>query len=84
MCLAGAVVAGWSLKQEVAGWQGFEPFYCNDKYIVTEFNSVKTFRKNSIAATKGFWLKSVSSKKIKEDLSFRSMVIISRSSTCTI
>ena len=39
MCLAGAVVASWSLTQEVAGWQ-FEPFYCNE-------NSMKTFREIS-------------------------------------
>ena len=32
MCLAGAVVAFWSLKQEVAGWQ-VQAFYCNDKYF---------------------------------------------------
>ena len=35
MCLAGTVVACW---QEVAGWQGLEPFCCNDKYFVTEFS----------------------------------------------
>ena len=38
MCCAGAVVACWPLTQEVADWQGFEPFYCNDKYFVTEFS----------------------------------------------
>ena len=27
MCCVGAVVACWSLTQEVAGWQGFESFY---------------------------------------------------------
>ena len=27
MCCASAVVASWSLTQEVAGWQGFESFY---------------------------------------------------------
>ena len=32
MCLAGAVVASWSLTQEVAGWQVWA-FYCNDKYF---------------------------------------------------
>ena len=32
MSLAGAVVASWSLTQEVAGGR-FEPFYCNDKYF---------------------------------------------------
>ena len=43
MCLAGSVVASWSLTQEVAGWQRFEPFYYNDKYFVTEFSK---FREN--------------------------------------
>ena len=38
MCQVGAVVACWSLKQEVAGWQGFEPFYCNQIFFVTEFS----------------------------------------------
>ena len=33
MCLAGTVVAIWSLTQEVAG---SSPFY--DKYFVTEFS----------------------------------------------
>ena len=42
MCLTGAVVASWSLTQEVAG---SSPFYCSDKYFVTEF----TFSKNSIS-----------------------------------
>ena len=37
MCLAGAVVAFWSLTQEEAGWQVWA-FYCNDKYFVTEFS----------------------------------------------
>ena len=34
MCLAGAVVASWSLTKEVAG---LSPFYCNDKIVVIEF-----------------------------------------------
>ena len=38
MCLAGTVVASWSLTEEVAEWQGLEPFQCNDKYFVTEFS----------------------------------------------
>ena len=40
MCLVGAVVASWSLTQELTGSSPF-----NDKYSL---NSVKTFRKNSI------------------------------------
>ena len=35
MCVSGAVVASWSLMQEAGG---LEPFYCNDKYFVTEFS----------------------------------------------
>ena len=44
MCLAGAVVASWSLTQQVAGSNP-----CNDKYFfVTEFAEIsETFRKNS-------------------------------------
>ena len=38
MCLVGTVVECWPLTREVAGWQGFESFYCNDKYFVTEFS----------------------------------------------
>ena len=37
MCLAGTVVACWSLIQEVAGLQGFESFYFDDKNVFTEF-----------------------------------------------
>ena len=49
MCLAGAVVACWSPTQQVAGWQGFEPFYCNKNILpLNSAYSVKTFRKNSI------------------------------------
>ena len=42
VCLAGAVVVSWSLKQEVAGSSPF-----NDKNFVSLklLNSVKTFRK---------------------------------------
>ena len=48
MCQVGAAVACWSLKQEVAGWQGFEPFYCNQIFLsLNSTNSLKTFRKNS-------------------------------------
>ena len=48
MCQAGAVVAYWSLTQEMAGWQGFEPFYCNQIFLsLNSANSLKTFRKNS-------------------------------------
>ena len=45
MCLAGTVVAPWSLAQEVACSSPF-----NDKYLLfmNSLNSVKTFRKNSI------------------------------------
>ena len=49
MCLAGAVIASWSLAQEVTGGR-FEPFYCNYKYLLSlnsAMNSVKTFRDNS-------------------------------------
>ena len=38
LACARAVVACWCLTQEVAGWQGFEPLYCNDKYFATEFS----------------------------------------------
>ena len=41
MCLAGTVVASWSLIQEVAGLQGFEPFYCDDIFLsLNSLNSV--------------------------------------------
>ena len=40
MCLAGPVVASWSLTQEVAGSSAF-----NDKYFYSLY-SVKTLRKN--------------------------------------
>ena len=43
MCLAGAVVASWSLTQEVAG---SGPFTVMTNIFVTEFS--ETFRKNSI------------------------------------
>ena len=45
LCLAAAVVASWSLTQEVAG---LNPF--NDKTFLSLnlLKSVKTFRKNSI------------------------------------
>ena len=46
MCLAGAMVASWSLTQEMAG---SAPFYCKHFYwALNSLNSVKTFRKNSI------------------------------------
>ena len=35
-CLAGVVVASWSLTEEVC-----EPFYCNDKCFVTEFTEIQ-------------------------------------------
>ena len=38
MYCAGAVVACWSPTQEVAGWQGFDSFYCNENFFVTEFS----------------------------------------------
>ena len=38
MCLTGTLVACWSLTQYVAGFQGFEPLYCIDKYSITEFS----------------------------------------------
>ena len=37
MWLAGAVVASWSLTQ---GPTGSNPFYCNDKFLVTEFSEL--------------------------------------------
>ena len=48
MCPAGAVVASWSLTEELAGDQVrahwlYGPIDCNDKY----FLSVKTFREKS-------------------------------------
>ena len=43
MCLAGAVVASWSLTHELAGLN--EPFCCNDIFLSqNSLNSVKTFR----------------------------------------
>ena len=44
MCLAGAVVASWSLTQEVAG---SSPFTVMTNIFVTEFS--ETFSKNSIS-----------------------------------
>ena len=45
LCLLGTVVASWTLTQEVAGWQGFDPFY---SFFVTELSEFReTFRKNS-------------------------------------
>ena len=48
MCLAGAVVASWSLTQEVTGSSPLK-----DKYFLSlnSLNSVKTFRKNIIAGS---------------------------------
>ena len=43
MCLAGAVIASWSLTQEVAGLSSFNVM---TNIFVTEFS--ETFRKNSI------------------------------------
>ena len=40
MCLAGTVVACWSLTQGVPGLHRQEPFYCNDKYFFTEFSEL--------------------------------------------
>ena len=45
MCFAGAVVASWSLTQEVAG---SNPFTVYKFFWLNSANSVKTFRKNSI------------------------------------
>ena len=45
ICLPGAVVASWSLKQEVAG---SSPFTIMSNVFVAEFS--ETFRKNSIMA----------------------------------
>ena len=46
VCLAGTVVASWSLTQEVAGSSPFAV-----KTNILPLNSVKTFRKNSISST---------------------------------
>ena len=47
MCLAGALVASWSLTQEIAG---SNPSTVMTNIFVTEFsNSLKTFRESSIA-----------------------------------
>ena len=46
LCLAGTVVASWSLTQEVAG---LSPFTV--KTNILPLNSVKTLRKNSISST---------------------------------
>ena len=47
MCLAGVVVASWSLTQELVGSSPF-----NDKISLSLdlLNSVKTFRENSISS----------------------------------
>ena len=47
MCLAGAVVASWSITQEVAG---SSPFTVMTNILL--LNSVKTFRENSNDCTK--------------------------------
>ena len=48
MCLAGTVVASWSLTQEVAG---LSPFNVTTNIFVTEFSEFKeTFRENSIVS----------------------------------
>ena len=44
ICHADAVVASWSLTQEVAG---SSPFNDNYLFSLNTLNSVKTFRKNS-------------------------------------
>ena len=50
MCLAGAVVACWSLTQELAG---SSPFTVMINIFVTEFAELsETFRKNSIVVHK--------------------------------
>ena len=46
VCLAGAVVASWSLTQEVAGWQVRALVLWWQIFL--SLNSVKTFRENSI------------------------------------
>ena len=55
MCLAGSVVASWSLTQEMAGSSPF-----NEKYFcqwIRSLNSVKTFRKNSSLTLNLKWIK---------------------------
>ena len=48
MCLAGTVVASWSLKQKVAG---SNPFTVMANFLsLNLLNSMKTFKKNSITA----------------------------------
>ena len=50
LCLAGTVVASWSLTQKVAGLNNlFNKLYFLSLSLL---NSVKTFRKNSIVAKK--------------------------------
>ena len=46
MCLAGALVASWPLRQEVPESAKFESFHCNDIFFITEFSefSEKTLR----------------------------------------
>ena len=52
MCLAGAVVASWSLTQEVAGSSPFT-VVANRSIFVTEFAEFSgTLRKNSIARSR--------------------------------
>ena len=46
MCLAGAVIASWSLTQEVAGSSPFT--IATITLSLNSANSVKTFRENSI------------------------------------
>ena len=54
MCLAGALVASWSLTQEVAG---LSPFTVMRYIFVTEFAEFsETFRKNSNALNCVFWV----------------------------
>ena len=51
MCLAGPVIASWSLTQEVAG---SKPFTVMTNIFVTEFPEFsETFRKNSTIPYKG-------------------------------
>ena len=59
MCLAGAVVASWSLTQEVVEWQGFKPFYCDQTFVsLNSGNSLKHLGKTPLHFNVESWLNS--------------------------
>ena len=48
MCLTGAVVSSWSLKQDLAGWQVCALLLKGQIFFsLNSVNSVKTFKENS-------------------------------------